>query len=110
MLAAMTDHSGTTDRIPLGARIRAAREAKGWSQVDLAAHLGLTTTTISRWERGSSTPQRRGLRALSRALDRAPDWFSATPRPRGRRYRVEAAATRIARALAEITEALQDAR
>jgi transcriptional regulator with XRE-family HTH domain len=117
MLAAKTGRPETAERATLGERIRAAREAKGWSQVALAARLGLTITTISRWEHGWSTPRRRALRALSRALralsralGRTPDLFSAAPPPRGRQYHVEAEAERIARALAEITEALQDAR
>jgi transcriptional regulator with XRE-family HTH domain len=110
MLAAKTDRPETAERATLGEWIRTAREAKGWSQAALAARLGLTITTISRWERGWSAPRRRALRALSRALDRAPDWFSVAPPPRGRRGHVAAAAERISRALAEITEALQHAR
>jgi transcriptional regulator with XRE-family HTH domain len=89
--------------------MRAAREAKGWSQAELAAGIGVTTTTISRWERGASVPRRRALLALSHAFDLAPDPFSSARRRPRRPSHLEAAAHRIARALAEITTALRDA-
>ena len=31
-------------------RIKALRERKGWTQVDLAAVLGVAPTTVARWE------------------------------------------------------------
>ena len=40
----------------VGQRIRAIREARGWTQSDLAARLGRTQTAVSYWESG-----RRGL-------------------------------------------------
>jgi transcriptional regulator with XRE-family HTH domain len=40
----------------VGQRIRASREARGWTQGDLAARLGRTQTAVSYWESG-----RRGL-------------------------------------------------
>jgi transcriptional regulator with XRE-family HTH domain len=114
MLAVGTDHRRSEEPAPVGERIRAAREAKGWSQAELAAGLGVTVTTISRWERGTAVPQRSVLRTLSRALDCSPELSSdpvSTPRPaRRRRASIEAASIRIARGLAEITAALRDAR
>jgi transcriptional regulator with XRE-family HTH domain len=110
MLAVSTDHRMTEEPAPVGERIRAAREAKGWSQAELAAGLGVTVTTISRWERGTSAPQRAALRALSRALDCSHDLLSTPPPPHRRRGSIEAASMRIARGLAEITAALRDAR
>jgi transcriptional regulator with XRE-family HTH domain len=48
----------------LGTRIRRAREAKGWSQEDLARALpkrpdgrGTGTRSIGRWERGETVPR-----------------------------------------------------
>jgi transcriptional regulator with XRE-family HTH domain len=110
MLAVSSDRWTADDAARVAEWIRAAREAKGWSQAELAAGTGVTTTTISRWERGASVPRRGALLALSRAFDRAPDRFSSAPRRPHRPSHVEAAAHRIARALAEITTALRDAR
>jgi transcriptional regulator with XRE-family HTH domain len=36
----------------IGRRIAAARDAKGWTQLDLAYEAGKSPSTISRWERG----------------------------------------------------------
>ena len=37
-------------------RIRTRREHLGWRRENLAANLGVSFTTVTRWERGSSTP------------------------------------------------------
>ena len=39
-----------------GKRLKAAREKKGLKQSDVAGVLGIKTNSISRWERGDSTP------------------------------------------------------
>src|SRR5579884_3804048 len=44
-----------TNRIP-NRRLRAAREARGWSQGYVAEMLGTTNRTIIRWENGASKP------------------------------------------------------
>lgn len=51
---------------PLGQRIRSAREARGWSQQDLAAAVGVTSRTVGNWERGRSPKQHIG--AIEREL------------------------------------------
>jgi transcriptional regulator with XRE-family HTH domain len=33
-----------------------ARKQRGWTQNELAAQLGTTSATVSRWENGHSTP------------------------------------------------------
>ncbi len=38
------------------AALRAAREARGWSQYRLAHHIGVDESTVSRWESGNRTP------------------------------------------------------
>lgn len=55
----------------VGARIRDAREAKGWTQTQLARQLPGTVdgASISRWETGKVMPQTDNLEALARALD-----------------------------------------
>jgi peptide/nickel transport system substrate-binding protein len=37
-------------------RLRRARSLKGWSQADLAAHVGTSFEIVSRWERGVAVP------------------------------------------------------
>jgi transcriptional regulator with XRE-family HTH domain len=111
-MLAMAPHQGrTTDGEPLGTRLRAFRQAKGWRQVDLGASLGVTSTTVSRWERGRHRPRRGDLHGLGRALDCPSDALRAAAPPRhGRSVRSVDTAVRIARALADIAEKLRRAR
>jgi transcriptional regulator with XRE-family HTH domain len=54
--------------ILLGKRIRTARKAKGWRQIDLAQHSGVHEVHISDLERGTREVGLRTLQALARAL------------------------------------------
>ena len=49
-------------------RIAEAREAKGWTQEQLANELGTTQATIQRWESGKVDPQLSKIEAISKAL------------------------------------------
>jgi transcriptional regulator with XRE-family HTH domain len=49
--------------------LKAIREAKGLTQVELARRAGLSNTTISRVENDLSSPTTTTLRALAQALD-----------------------------------------
>jgi transcriptional regulator with XRE-family HTH domain len=40
----------------IGQRLKALREASGLTQLGLAIALGITPTTVSRWERGVCCP------------------------------------------------------
>lgn len=42
-----------------GEQIRAAREARGWTQYQLAKMLGVADRTVGSWERGESIPKNR---------------------------------------------------
>ncbi|MCC3771198.1 helix-turn-helix transcriptional regulator [Streptomyces sp. UNOC14_S4] len=53
----------------LGVAIRALREAKGWSQSDLAAAIRISHTSISKFENGHVLPVREVAEELDRALD-----------------------------------------
>lgn len=53
---------------PLGRRLREAREAKGLSMREVAERLGVSHTTVSRWEDGLVTPTRENLRLIAERL------------------------------------------
>lgn len=76
-LRARRKHVSALGRIPvlayppsmaLGDRIKAARKAAGLSQVELAQRLRIGQTTISKWERGESEPDRSQTRELELTL------------------------------------------
>ena len=48
--------------------IRLRREATGMAQSDLADALGVCTSTIYNWERGTSKPNFRKIRILAKIL------------------------------------------
>ncbi|TBU94574.1 helix-turn-helix domain-containing protein [Stutzerimonas kirkiae] len=52
----------------LGKRIKAFREAKGWTQARLAETLGCEPMTVSRYERGSYAPSIEALQEIALAL------------------------------------------
>lgn len=41
-----------------GARIRTRRQALGWTQVELADRVGVSESTVIRWEKGKMPPTR----------------------------------------------------
>jgi transcriptional regulator with XRE-family HTH domain len=68
----------------VGGRLRTARRAAGLTQKELAAELGVEAVTVSRWERGVTTPTLPRLRRVAELtqttvsdLVRAPDTASA---------------------------------
>ena len=61
----------------LGDRIREARAAKGWKQKHLAAEVEVEPITVSRWERGATTPDLDVLRLVAEATDRPISYFVA---------------------------------
>jgi transcriptional regulator with XRE-family HTH domain len=80
-------------------RLRSARQERGWTQLKLARHLSLTSTTISRWERGRARPRVRHLEQLAVLLGE-PVAALCDPGPHGvTPDRVKVAAARIAQAL-----------
>ena len=60
---------------PVGERIREARAAKGWKQKELAAEVEVEPITISRWERGATTPDLDVLRLVADATGRPLAYF-----------------------------------
>lgn len=51
-----------------GRRIRAARDARGWRQEDLATRMDVRAITVSRWERGRFLPEVADFRRLADIL------------------------------------------
>jgi transcriptional regulator with XRE-family HTH domain len=50
------------------ATIRQLRQAAGLTQAELAHRVGVQTSQVSRWERGTAEPSARHARRLARAL------------------------------------------
>ena len=52
-------------------RLKAVRQALGWSEEVCAFHLGVTYSTLNRWERGESFPKSRVvLKAINHFIAR----------------------------------------
>jgi len=47
-------------------RVKALREKKGWAQDDAAREIGVSLSTIRRWERQGAKPSRLARRELER--------------------------------------------
>jgi len=75
----------------LGERIRAARAGKGWKQKQLAAEVAVEPITVSRWERGATTPDLDVLQLVAEATGKPLSYFvtSDSEQPAGLDARVE---------------------
>lgn len=63
-----------------GDSLRLRRIASGWKAPDLAARVGVTKSTLLRWEAGTNAPTSDHVRLLAEALDVEVSVFSKTPR------------------------------
>ena len=61
----------------LGDRIREARASKGWKQRELASEVEVEPITVSRWERGATTPDLDVLRLVAGATGKPLSYFVA---------------------------------
>lgn len=107
----------TPEKAKLGARIKSARAAKGWKQKHLAAEVRVEPITVSRWERGATTPDFNALALVAEATGKPISYFlgedgPTTPQPRldDAAKRLEAAAERIATEGERIADALAELR
>lgn len=100
----------------VAAKIKSARMDKGWKQKHLAAAVRVEPMTVSRWERGATTPDFDALGLIAEATGKPLDYFLAKG---GREQseqladsveRVEAAAERIATESERIAAALAELR
>ena len=55
--------------LTIGRNIKAARDAKGLTQRDLAEAIDTDSFSVSRWERGAHKPSDDALAALAAALE-----------------------------------------
>lgn len=67
----------------LGSRIREARASKGWKQRELASEVEVEPITVSRWERGATTPDLDVLRLVADATGKPLSYFVADDAPVG---------------------------
>jgi transcriptional regulator with XRE-family HTH domain len=90
----------------LGERIKTARAGKGWKQKHLAAEVDVEPITVSRWERGATTPDLDVLRLVAEATGRPLSFFveeaPAAEAPAGLPQRVD----RLEQSLARVEEKL----
>jgi transcriptional regulator with XRE-family HTH domain len=83
-------------------KIKSARTAKGWKQKHLAAEVKVEPITVSRWERGATTPDFDALGLIAEATGRPLSYFLGEQEQAGEQprltdavERLEAAAERI---------------
>jgi transcriptional regulator with XRE-family HTH domain len=105
------------EKAQVAARIKSARVEKGWKQKHLAAEVRVEPITISRWERGATTPDFNALSLVAEATGKPLSYFlgedgPAPPEPRlaDAAERLEAAAERIAIEGERIATALAELR
>jgi transcriptional regulator with XRE-family HTH domain len=55
----------TTDRPTGGSRLASARHLRRLRQYDAARQIGVHPETLSRWERGATTPELDGMRRIA---------------------------------------------
>lgn len=107
----------TPPKAAVAGRIKAARTEKGWKQKHLAAEVRVEPITVSRWERGATTPDFNALGLIAEATGKPVSYFlgedeAATSEPRLVQSveRLEAAAERIATEGEKIAAALDELR
>jgi transcriptional regulator with XRE-family HTH domain len=74
----------------LGARIRIAREQKGWWQAQLAEALGVEPPTVSRWENEVNAPSPEHLLKIASLTGKTIEWLrGAEAAPRSQEADIE---------------------
>ena len=112
-------------RTVVGERIRQARADLGWKQKNLAAEVSVEPITVSRWERGATTPDLQVLGRVAEATGKPLSYFvgddggdaragstleSAADRIEVAALRVAEASERMAAVASELVEELRAAR
>lgn len=97
----------------LGDRIREARASKGWKQRELASEVEVEPITVSRWERGATTPDLDVIRLVAEATGKPLSYFIADEDPSARDgavEKLERAADRLAAQADRIERLLEEVR
>jgi transcriptional regulator with XRE-family HTH domain len=87
----------------VAARIKSARTAKGWKQKHLAAEVSVEPITVSRWERGATSPDFDALGLIAEATGRPLSYFLGEEEPAAREPRLGEAVERLEAAAERIT-------
>src|SRR3954453_7821776 len=87
-----------TKRPPVGERIRNARADRGWMQKHLAAEVEVEPITVSRWERGATTPDLDVLRLVADATGKPLSYFVADESERAAGPSADAAVQKLTEA------------
>jgi transcriptional regulator with XRE-family HTH domain len=66
---------------PLGNRLARLRRAKGWSQSELAARIGVRSNQISKFERGTYQPRLETLSKLAEVFETTTDFLLSGREP-----------------------------
>jgi len=72
-MASQDDRRNDPIRQGVGLRLKAAREAKGLNQQEVADRLGVKNATVSAWEKGLGDPGVYRLREIAKLYDVATD-------------------------------------
>ena len=99
----------------LGDRIREARASRGWKQRELASEVEVEPITVSRWERGATTPDLDVLQLVAQATGKPLSYFvaeSVAPPSTsgGAAERLERAAERLEAQADQIAKLLDEVR
>jgi transcriptional regulator with XRE-family HTH domain len=90
----------------LAEKIRSARADKGWKQKELAAQVDVEPMTVSRWERGATTPDLDVIRLLAEATDKPMSYFVGGESRPSSDDRVDGLEHRLGRIEAQLAELL----
>jgi transcriptional regulator with XRE-family HTH domain len=68
--------SRVTERaVQVGGRIRQLREAFGWTQGQLARHIGVTENAVTQYETGRAMPRPQRLQQVAEAFETSVEWL-----------------------------------
>ena len=108
-----------TEKAQLGERIRAARASKGWKQKHLASEVEVEPITVSRWERGATTPDLDVLARVAAATGKSVGYFVGAGEPQAgaggssledAASRIETAALQIVTEIDRLAALIEDLR